>query len=152
MLVLVGVQQGTFRSACLPDGYNGTWKHGGHEHRLQSVLLYDFLLLMLMWLSTEYSIAHLLCLWCLQHGPLINSSKLGTDQCQQNTVCSCECLNECCVFSDQIPIWPREGHHIAPCQCSRLSNTLSSRSSLHIVLTAKSASTHIWKLVNSWWS
>jgi len=44
-LLLAGIKQGTFRSACLPDGYNGTWNHGGHEHRLQCVFLCDLQLL-----------------------------------------------------------------------------------------------------------
>ena len=37
--LLSGVKHGTFHSACLPDGYNGTWKHGGHDHIILSVLL-----------------------------------------------------------------------------------------------------------------
>jgi len=35
VLLLAGVKQGTFHSACLPDQYSGTWKHGGHEHILR---------------------------------------------------------------------------------------------------------------------
>jgi len=34
-LLLAGVKQGTFHSPCLPDRYNGTWRHGGHEHILR---------------------------------------------------------------------------------------------------------------------
>jgi len=54
MLFLAGVKQGTFHSACLPDGYNGMWKHGGHEHRIQSVVLYDLLLLILTCFVRKY--------------------------------------------------------------------------------------------------
>jgi len=39
--IATGIKQGTFRSACLPDGYSGTWKHGGHEHTLKSVFVCD---------------------------------------------------------------------------------------------------------------
>lgn len=79
--LLVGVRQGTFHSACLPDGYNGTWKHGGHKHTLKSVILCDLLLLILIltyYVEILHNVATHVCnisyTWCCSLGGLTDIS------------------------------------------------------------------------------